>query len=332
LEAKILLSLGISKGECVLDTFLESSVFMPIPLDGVTLSIVSAILFGASAVSARKALLGANMLVGATLAVLTGLPILIFTAFLDGEFSFLAQLSFTAFLVLGVAGLTNFFIGRLLTYRAIEMIGANRSYSLVTTFPIYASFLGVVFLGESVTINSILAIALVVTGGFVLTRSNRGEDSVHEMDKSQFGRGIRLAVLAGLCFGVSNFLTRVGVKSTEFPVIGAAISFTFAFLGYLTLLSRYGLLYSSLTKMGGQRRVGWFFLDGGLRAGALISSYSALRSTSVVIVSPIVAAQSFFAIMFSYLLIRSFEAFHTAVILGAILMLSGVAVLYLPPL
>lgn len=303
---------------------------MFIQLDGITFSFLAAILFGASAVSARVALRGADMVQGAMFAVLTGLPVLVIVAFLAGEFSFLGQLTWTAVLVLGLSGILNFLVGRIYSYRAIEAIGANRTYALITTFPIYASLLAVVFIGESLTTNSFLAIILIVAGGIALSRSNEA-DSTQGFSAARFGKGLKFGLLTGLLFGVSNFLTRVGVRQTPFPIIGATISFSFALVGYLVVLKPSGVsLPQAVRGLKRPRLAGWFVVDGFIRALALISTYTALQSTPVVIVSPIIAAQVLFALVFTYAAIRKFEAFSAAVLVGAVLIMTGIVVLYLP--
>ncbi len=301
-------------------------------IGGATLSVISAVLFGASAVSARKALTGANASTGAMLGFLAGLPMLILAASLAGEMALLNQFSALTICILGLAGLTSLFAGRLLTFKAVDAIGANRSYAIVQTSPVYSSLLAIIFLGELLTVNSLIAIVFILGGSLTLARSSRAEDAERGLSRSGFGRGITYGISAGVFIGISNFLVSAGLRGTSFPLAGGVVSYAFALLGYLILLAPSRISHSRDRESTPKRsRVAWFMVDGSLRAGAVISLYIALQSTPVVIVSPISAAQSVFAILFSYLTIRKVEVFNVAVISGAVLVLSGVIVLYLPP-
>jgi drug/metabolite transporter (DMT)-like permease len=307
---------------------------MLIQLDGVTLALLSAALFGASGVAARKALVAANTLIGAMITIIIGLPLLFVVAFLNGEFLVLKELTFYGFLVFGLAGITNFLLGTFFTYRAIKGIGVNITSSLITTFPVYASLLALIFLQEDLAINRMAAIVLVVAGGLVLSKSNLQTNSDLKLDKLQFRQGVAFGVLAGFCFGLSHVLTKIGVETTPLPITGVTISYSFATLGYLLLLASTPSRFKGGedVKRHLQQGMSWFFIAGFFNAGALIFSYLAFQGSPVTIVSPILAAQSLFTILFSYLAIRELELFHVTVILGALLVLSGVAILYLPPL
>lgn len=171
-----------------------------------------------------------------------------------------------------------------------------------------------------------------MSGGVALGRSSRAGDAARDLDRARFGKGIAFGIAAGISFGVSSFLISAGVKETQFPVAGAVISYGFSLVGYLILLESSGISLPDFEITLRLPRLNWFILDGSLRAGAAVTMYIALQSTVVVIVSPVVATQSLFGILFSYLTIRKVEVFHVAVILGATLALLGVIVIYLPPI
>jgi len=96
------------------------------------------------------------------------------------------------------------------------------------------------------------------------------------------------------------------------------------------LASRAGRAPTSST--GFRRTLKPFALPGIFNGLALIFSYSAFAASPVVLVSPVLSTQALFTVLFSYLIIRRLEVFHKSVILGALLVVLGVILLYLPGL
>jgi DME family drug/metabolite transporter len=303
---------------------------LPFEANGSALAVAAAAFFGGGTVAARRALVGANPNVGAMVSVVSAIPLLLVLAFLNGEFGLLSELTLFPFLVLAVAGLVHFFLGRTVQFQAIKEVGANRAHSISNTFPVYSSIMAVILLGEGMTLNKVLAIGTVVVGAAILTIHQSESNST--IVGGRFRWGVGLALLSGFLYGFSQLLTRVGVEQTFLPITGVVISYSFAIMGYLVLLvskplgGENGLSVFSRADMRG------FVLSGFLIAMAQVCSYAALTSTQVTVVSPVLASQPLFTILFSFFTIRSMEVFNSRFLAGAVLVVGGVMLLYLPTL
>jgi drug/metabolite transporter (DMT)-like permease len=304
---------------------------LPFEANGFALAITAAVLFGAGTVSARKTLVGANSNVGAMISVTSAIPLLLVFEFLNGEFSLLDELTLVPFFVLAIAGFLHFFLGRMVQYQAIKEIGANRAHSISNTFPIYSSIMAVAFLGEVVTLNKLLAVGTVVVGATLLGSDRSRSRLTNVGGRSKHGVG--LALFSGVLFGFSQFLTRVGVGQTLLPITGVVISYSFATMSFLTYFAspasgHENRLSASTIGIG----IRGFVLSGFFLALAQVCSYTALSSTQVTVVSPILASQPLFTILLTYLTMRRMEVFHFRLLAGAVLVIGGVILLYLPPL
>ena len=84
-----------------------------------------------------------------------------------GQTNQLVSLSWLGFGSLAAAGVLHFIIGRLLGYTGIRLLGANRANPITTSHILVSALLGIVFLGESVSIYLVLFI-LLFFGGIIL--------------------------------------------------------------------------------------------------------------------------------------------------------------------
>ena len=127
--------------------------------------------FGTSAVLAR----GGMQYFGSTTATLISLcssALVTMVIALLFHFSEIRSLPFEAFFWFLVAGFITFPGGRLLNFRAIRLIGASRATSVVSTSPLFAASIAVLWGGES--LNPFLIIGtLCVVGGVMILVSQR---------------------------------------------------------------------------------------------------------------------------------------------------------------
>ncbi|MBI2856663.1 MAG: EamA family transporter, partial [Chloroflexi bacterium] len=86
--------------------------------------------------------------------------------FNSGDIRSLAALAFFWF---ALSGLFNFALGRLLNAVSINLAGVARAAPLFSTAPVFATILGVTFLGESVTPWLVLGTLSVVAGIALIT-------------------------------------------------------------------------------------------------------------------------------------------------------------------
>lgn len=136
--------------------------------------------------------------------------------------------------------------------------------------------------------------------------------------------GYLLAGAACLAYGASLILAKQVVQDTP-PLLGGALGMTFGLL-VLTVLSA-----PDVRRDRGTRRRAWVWAAlGGLAAGGGITfMFMAVSNAPVVVVAPILAMNPLTAILFSQIFIRGMERLTWRILIGAVLVVTGVIIISL---
>ena len=135
--------------------------------------------------------------------------------------------------------------------------------------------------------------------------------------------GVAFALGAAASYGSAQVLTRQGIGNLAPPLVGTLISLCWGTLGFALLSAR------NLGSRGDHfRRGALFFATGGVfsATGVLLMFY-ALGMGQVVVIAPVLATNPLFTLLFAAIFLRGVERITPRVILGALLVVSGVAVL-----
>lgn len=114
------------------------------------------------------------------------------------------------FVFLAMSGLIGLVIGDQLLYTAFVDIGPRLTLLLMTTTPIFAAVLGLVFLGEELGWIELLAIALTIGGvAWVISerKGTRADRAVHP----HAVRGVLFALFAAACQAIGAWLSKQGM-------------------------------------------------------------------------------------------------------------------------
>jgi drug/metabolite transporter (DMT)-like permease len=297
-------------------------------MSGLIFALLSAACLGGAAVLTKKGTFRAGESSSAV-SVTTFLGALIFTVilFVSGEGDKLGALSWQGTALLGGAGVVHFVIGRSLNFYSIHTIGANRSGPLLNTNILFAVMFGVVLLNETLILPLILGILFIAVGVTLVSLSGRDGSTRMRPGGTLIG-GILAALVAGLSFGASSLLIKVGLRGIDSPLIGTFVSYIAAssVLGARLILhpkSRYQMKQlnrSSLTPI---------LLAGTVVSIAQLFRYIALDYSPVSIVSPLFATVSLFTLIFSFLVNRSIEAFNLKIITGTLAVIVGAFFVFL---
>jgi drug/metabolite transporter (DMT)-like permease len=144
--------------------------------------------------------------------------------------------------------------------------------------------------------------------------SNKGEAII----------GIAFGIGAGLSYGVSSVLIKYGVGSLASPLVGAAVSLLSGTLG-LSILGARGVK----TDLSKKKGIIFMLLAGVTAACGVISSFFALSMAPVVLVSPVQSTNPLFALLWSYLFLGRLERITPRLILGSVLVVTGVILITL---
>jgi drug/metabolite transporter (DMT)-like permease len=135
--------------------------------------------------------------------------------------------------------------------------------------------------------------------------------------------GRAFGIGAALAYGSSSVLIRQGVTGLAPPLVGAAIGLLSGTLS-LTIVGARGLR-TNLTQK--RRAIGFLLIAGVTAALGIMSSFFALSMAPVVIVSPLQSTSPLFTLLWSHLFLGKLEKITLRLVLGSILVISGVALI-----
>ena len=236
------------------------------------------------------------------------------------EWNKLWSLSWQGFILLGIAGITHFVLGRLLASNAVRLIGANRTSPLLQTSPFYAVTLGILFLHEPLTTFLIPGVLCLVAGATMVSIEKEGK-----VVKMQ-GKGILNVLGAALCWGTSGILVRPVIGEIGSSSDAVFISYIAAFIVVVGLLLRkeqriqfVQLHRASLIPL---------IISGILSLLGQLLRYEALSYSPVSVVAPLTGTSVFFVFLLSFILNRNIEVFTWKILAGMVATAVGVFLLF----
>lgn len=219
-------------------------------------------------------------------------------------------------------GLAATALARVLSFAGVERLGASINSAGINTRPVWASFMAVLFLGETITLQMSLGIIVVVIGLMALAFSDGGDISGWKRSQLAF------PLVAALLFGAGNVARKYAFEATRITALeGVAINETAGLIGLVCFLVLRGNT-TGTNLFQGPRRAYMFFIGSGLlNALALFTLFEALNRGRVVLVDPLSSPTSLFAILFSFVFLRRIERVTARLIVGAVLVVSGVVLI-----
>lgn len=214
-----------------------------------------------------------------------------------------------------VAGLAAPGLARLVLFAGIDRVGVSRSSALVSTAPLLAIVLAVLFLGEQPSPALLAGAASVVGGGALLSLRHREERAWRRLD-------LALPVLAAVGFALRDAVSRAGLVAFPHPLVaaGVATAASLAVMGTLGMAQR-GTGRLRLDRAG----VSPLLLAGLCEGLAYLAMWRALTVASVSLVSPLVHTQPIFTIALAAVFLRDLERVTWRIVLAAGLIVGGVA-------
>ena len=203
----------------------------------------------------------------------------------------------------------------LLTYTGNQRMGPTITSAVSCTTPMFALAGAVLFLGEALGAGNVLGTAIIVLGMLVLSWT----DGARARDWPLWA--IALPVAAAAIRALAQVLTKSGLALWSNPYAAGLIGYTVS-AAVILAAARIG----GAPKGADRRALPWFVATGFLNGASLFLMYIALVEGQVSLVSPIVATYPLFTLGLSLLLLRH-ERITPRVALGAVLTVSGVALL-----
>ncbi len=280
-----------------------------------SLSLFTAFSYGASAVLARKGMRGSNPITGAIVAALVQVVVLssILVAWPPMRFSWLG----VAFFVM--SGLLASTLGRLLNYTSIERLGVPMSATIIGSSPLFSTAFAVAFIGEGVTLPTIVGTLLIVSGiGLTSERENDRGPRLSSM--------LAIPIASAAFYGASSVVRKVGLNLLPEAALGAfigAVSSLVTFVAYLAATRRL-----SIVRMSGES--GRYFLASGVVVSiGWLTMFNALEAGNVSVVSALIGSNPLFSFVLSALWLKDSEKLGWRAAAGCIAIVAGAVVIAL---
>jgi drug/metabolite transporter (DMT)-like permease len=272
----------------------------------VLLAGTSAFLFGAMTVLVRIALrTGAAPEVGSLFTILPAVALTALAAALRGDGSLGDAWAFF------LAGLLAPGISQILFTFAVRDAGASRASVTVGTAPLFAVAIALVFLDEPIVAGLALGAAFIVVGGILLVSDRARPEHFRRI-------GLVYALVATLAFAVRDSLIRwLGTEATD--VDPALAAFATMVTGTLVTLG-----FVLWTRPRLESRALGAFVPAGICYGlSYVLLFEAFYRQRVSVVSPIVATESLWGVLLSWLVLRRAENIDRRLVAGAALVVAG---------
>ena len=140
---------------------------------GVVLAILSSLSFSMNSVLSRRGVAAASASAGAFITVLMGVPMFFIAALATGQIFNAGRVDLNAYVLLSLAGILHFGVGRYFNYRAIGAIGATRASPLQGLATPYAILIAFVFLGETINVPMAIGIVLVLASPTIMVERTK---------------------------------------------------------------------------------------------------------------------------------------------------------------
>lgn len=135
--------------------------------------------------------------------------------------------------------------------------------------------------------------------------------------------GVAFAMIAALSYGSSQVLARHAVTDLAPPLVGSFIALFWGTLGFAALSAR-----SLGTRAPSWRRGALFFIGAGVFSSMGVTlMFMALSRGQVVILSPVLATNPLFTLLFAAVFLRGVERITRRHVVGTALVVAGVVVL-----
>ena len=286
------------------------------------LALVPAVLWGFSPILSKRGMAGGGSSLQASLTVVTVDSALYWVALVvfvgTDPLAGLGSWSIGLFLGAGVVGTA---LGRLATFTGVDRVGASINSAGISTRPLFATLLALVWLGEPVGVLTGLGVVILVAGLVVLTLSKGGDLAGWRP------RDLFFPLAAAATFGIGNVIRRFGLTTTDTTVLQAVALNEVGALAGLTL---FAVVARRGDVLQAPRATYQYFAGSGfLTAIALLALFAALDQGRVAVVDPLAGTAPLFTTIFAALLLGDLERVTKGVVAGAGLIVLGAALITL---
>lgn len=195
-----------------------------------------------------------------------------------------------------VAGLLGTLLGRLLTYKSIEAIGASRTAPIVASWALIATILGAIILDESLTAIHSIGVVFIVFGVSAIAWETSQENS-NNLSRRELLIGLVIPFAAAFAVGVEPIFANFGFREGTPAPVGLGIKTVGATVGFVTYLRLKNNLPGR--ELLAAANVEWFVIAGIGNTLFLGGYYVSLSLAPVNVVAPILITNTLFVVVLS---------------------------------
>ncbi|MBI4493230.1 MAG: DMT family transporter [Chloroflexi bacterium] len=225
---------------------------------------------------------------------------------------FFAYLLLFGSLVVGLGLADSFY------FESIRLVGVSRALPLASAYPLFATLLAILFLGEALTPLMALGIAAVVLGVYLVAQTGRLVSPLDVL-RGASARGTALALLAALMWGASTVMMRPALEHMDVFLANVLRMSGASVLMWLFAWRR-GRLPARKALTG--RVLGGLLLAGLLTVVTTLSFLTGVQLAGAAKASTLSSTSPLFAVPISALLLR--EKLTLRVALGTLLSVAGI--------
>jgi drug/metabolite transporter (DMT)-like permease len=223
---------------------------------------------------------------------------------------------------LGVSGLIGFALGDAVLFEAFVLLGARLTMLLMTLSPLFSALLAWVFLGQSLSLPKLLAMAITL-GGIAWVVWGDGDSEAHP----QLRRGILLGIGGALGQSVGLLCSKYGLAGGFPPISANLIRVTAGLVGLLLYFGVRGQIRTTLATLRDGRATAFIGL-GALTGPVLgvVLSLVAIAKAPLGVAATLMSLSPILLLPVSHFVFKEKVGGHA--ILGTLLALAGAAALF----
>ena len=223
-------------------------------------------------------------------------------------------------LFFALSGLLSPALVRLFYYSGLKKIGAPVNASLFSIYPLFSSMLGVLLLGEQLSIKNWAGIFIVIFGSILVAATTPRNGSTSVFSK----KDLSLPLAGGVALALANIIRKYALTLYNAPALGVLVSYAFSLIVYSTVL----MCHTPTRRKLSLKKDGPLFWIAGIgQAVSWILIFYALSYEQVSTVTSLLVTEPLFVVLFAHLFLRKLEKISPNLVIGTILTVFGVALI-----
>lgn len=223
-----------------------------------------------------------------------------------------------------LAGIVGTLFGRTLYFVSVSKIGASRSDAIKASQPLHATFIALVVLGETLTVEHLVGI-VTITLGVVVVSMDLKSDGSGSTSTRQLLTYLVFPLGAAFFYGLEPTFAKMGFNEGTPFLVGLTIKTLAATTGFLVYLYWKDAVPSRTAFTRGN--VYWYVGAGLANTAFLGLYYGALELSPVNVVVPLMQTSPFFVVVISYLALPRLERITWRLTGGTVCVITGAVII-----